>query len=516
MVSAGPDGVVMVEGEAAEVAEADCAAAIQKAEEWLGTIQKELDGLRAAVGVADVPDPAVPELPEVPASVREPLAKALEETGKHARHEACDAVRAAWLADIPEDRLDAHKAAFQKAKTHLTRERVLTGKARLDGRGPEDIRPIWCLAGFLPRAHGSAVFTRGETQSIVSCTLASTDEAQRVDGLGGLTDERFLLHYNFPPYSVGEIRPLRGPGRREIGHGTLARRGLQAVFPPVEDWPYTVRVESEITESNGSSSMATVCGGTLAMLDAGVPLKRPTAGIAMGLISDGQRTAVLSDILGDEDHLGDMDFKVIGTSEGVTALQLDNKIGGLTTETLTQALEQAKAGRLHILAAMAETLATPRKEGSPHAPRVHKTAILPQAIGALIGPRGANIQGITKRTGANVTVEDDGQVLVYATTRHAADEALAAVQRSAGIVHKGKCYRGTVTGVRDFGVFVKINELNEGLVPVEELDKDRVDPMKLAKEGDEMVVSVLGADPRGRLRLSRKAALGAGDAQIVF
>ncbi|HEB52076.1 MAG TPA: polyribonucleotide nucleotidyltransferase, partial [bacterium] len=391
-----------------------------------------------------------------------------------------------------------------------------TGR-RLDGRGKTDIRTIWSEVGLLPRAHGSALFTRGETQAIVTCTLGSPDDALRPGNLADDdTKKPFFLHYNFPPYSVGEIRPLRGPGRREIGHGSLARRGLQALVPDAAQYPFTIRIESEITESNGSSSMATVCGASMAMMHAGVPLARPVAGIAMGLISDGERHAVLSDILGDEDHLGDMDFKVVGTAEGITAIQLDNKLGGLPDEVLAQALEQARAGRAHILAEMAKTIAEPAQP-SRFVPRAFHLAIMPDAVGALIGPRGANIKAITAATGARVNVDDDGRVLIYATDQAGAARAREMVQRAAGILQVGRCYRGTVTGVKDFGAFVRINAVNEGLVPLEELDKQRVQrAADVAKEGEEMIVTVLGADDRGRLRLSRRQALGVDEAQIEF
>jgi polyribonucleotide nucleotidyltransferase len=416
---------------------------------------------------------------------------------------------------LPAEQQAAAKAAYGNALWSETRELSLAHGQRLDGRSTTQIRPIWSEVGLLPRAHGSALFTRGETQAIVTCTLGSPDDAQRLDTLGdeGRT-ERFLLHYNFPPYSVGELRPLRGPGRREIGHGSLARRGLLVALP--SDFPFTIRIESEITESNGSSSMATVCGGTMAMLHAGVPLTRPVAGIAMGLISDGTRHAVLSDILGDEDHLGDMDFKVVGTEHGITAIQLDNKLGGLPDQVLAQALEQARQGRLHILAEMAKTIAGPRKP-SRFVPQAMRVAIMPDAIGALIGARGANIKGIAESTGAKVSVDDNGEVLIYATEAHSAQKARTMVLRSAGVLQIGRCYRGTVTGVKDFGAFVKINAANEGLVPVEELDKMPVRHAgDIAREGEEMIVAVLGADDRGRLRLSRKQAIGVDDAQIEY
>jgi polyribonucleotide nucleotidyltransferase len=516
-VGAGPDGLVMLEGEAKEAGEADALAAIQQAIEWIAKFQKAFEELRRQGGKPKLPAPSAPGLPALPEATLAALRGALQVTSKQERRAAIAAAEASFVQSLPEDQHAAAATAIQLAVYQETRELALAHGRRLDGRGLADIRPIWCEVGTLPRAHGSALFTRGETQALVTCTLGSPDDALRMDGLASNgSEETFLLHYNFPSYSVGEIRPMRGPGRREIGHGSLARRGLRPLLPANLDFPYTIRIESEITESNGSSSMATVCGGTLAMLHAGVPMLRPVAGIAMGLVADGSRHAVLSDILGDEDHLGDMDFKVVGTEQGVTAIQLDNKVGGLGIEVLAQAFEQARQGRRFILGEMQKTLAGPA-EPSRFVPRAARTAIMPDAIGALIGARGANIKAITESTGAKVSVDDRGEVLVYATDQQSARRAMALVQRAAGVLVAGRCYRGTVTGVKDFGAFVKINAVNEGLVPVEELDHKPVrHPGDVAREGDEMVVCVLGADDRGRLRLSRKQALGASEDQIEF
>jgi polyribonucleotide nucleotidyltransferase len=516
-VGVGPDGLVMLEGEAKEATEADAVAAIATATEWIRRCHKAFDELRAAAGQPKWPVPATPQLPELPAATRDALRAALTTAQKAERRAAIAAAEAGWLAAVAPEQASACKQAYALAVWTETRELALGQGRRLDGRTTTQIRPIWSEVGLLPRAHGSALFTRGETQAIVTCTLGSPDDAQRIDGIGSDGEtERFLLHYNFPPYSVGEIRPLRGPGRREIGHGSLARRGLRCALPPQSGYPYTIRIESEITESNGSSSMATVCGGTMAMLHAGVPLARPVAGIAMGLISDGNRHAVLSDILGDEDHLGDMDFKVVGTALGITAIQLDNKLGGLPDHVLAQALEQARQGRAHILAEMSKTIAAPALP-SRFVPQAMALAIMPDAVGALIGARGANIKAITEASGARISVGDHGEVLIYATDQESATRARVLVQRTAGVLKVGRCYRGTVTGVKDFGAFVKINAVNEGLVPVEELDKQPVRHAgDVAREGDEMVVVVLGADDRGRLRLSRRQALGVDEAQIEF
>ncbi|MBL8727827.1 MAG: polyribonucleotide nucleotidyltransferase [Planctomycetes bacterium] len=515
-VGIGPDGLVMLEGEAHEVDEATAVAAVAQAAEWIRRCQKAFDELREAAGKPKLAVPGGPELPPLPDATASALRAALQITTKAERRAAVAAAETEWLAGVDAEQASAARLAFAAATWQETRELVLGGH-RLDGRGATQIRPIWSEVGLLPRAHGSALFTRGETQAIVTCTLGSPDDAQRVDGLAadGAT-ERFLLHYNFPPYSVGEIRPLRGPGRREIGHGSLARRGLRCVLPAAAEFPFTIRIESEITESNGSSSMATVCGGAMAMLHAGVPLARPVAGIAMGLVSDGTRHAVLSDILGDEDHLGDMDFKVVGTDRGITAIQLDNKLGGLPDEVLARALAQARDGRLHILGEMQKTIAAAAVP-SRFVPRALRITIMPDAVGALIGARGANIKGITEGTGARVSVGDSGEVLVYATDQTSAQRAAVMVQRSAGVLKVGRCYRGTVTGVKDFGAFVRINAVNEGLVPIEELDRAQVRHAgDIAREGEEMIVAVLGADDRGRLRLSRRQALGVDESQIEY
>ena len=516
-VGVGPDGLVMLEGEAKEVSEADAVAAIAMATEWIRRCHVAFTELREAAGQPKWPLPAAVVLQELPAATRSALQQALTVTPKAERRAAVAAAEAAWTSALPPEQQAAAKAAFASAVWTETRELSLAHGKRLDGRSMTQIRPIWGETGLLPRAHGSTLFTRGETQAIVTCTLGSPDDALRIDGIGSHGDTTpFFLHYNFPPYSVGEIRPLRGPGRREIGHGSLARRGLMPLLPEAATFPYTIRIESEITESNGSSSMATVCGGTMAMLHAGVPLQRPVAGIAMGLISDGSRHAVLSDILGDEDHLGDMDFKVVGTDQGITAIQLDNKLGGLRDSVLAQALAQARDGRKHILGEMRKIIAAPQKP-SRFVPQAMSLPIMPDAIGALIGARGANIKAITESTGARVSVDDHGQVLIYATDQLSAQRARTLVQRAAGVLRVGRCYRGTVTGVKDFGAFVKINAVNEGLVPIEELDRVPVRAAgDIAREGDEMIVAVLGADDRGRLRLSRKQALGVDEAQIEF
>jgi polyribonucleotide nucleotidyltransferase len=516
-VAVGPNGLVMLEGGAKECSEADAIAAIGQATEWIGRCHKAFDELAASIGRTKFEAPPEPELPDVPAAARESLKQALAIKIKAERRAAIAAAENGWLETLDDNARAAAKQAYGDAVWAEMRENVLATESRLDGRSKTEIRPIWSEVGLLPRAHGSSLFTRGETQAIATCTLGSPDDALRPGNLADDTNKHsFFLHYNFPPYSVGETRPLRGPGRREIGHGALARRGLAPLMPDSSKYPFTIRIESEITESNGSSSMATVCGGSLAMMHAGVPIIRPVAGIAMGLISDGKRHAVLSDILGDEDHLGDMDFKVVGTSNGITAIQLDNKLGGLPDAVLEQAFSQARDGRLHILAEMQKTLDEPAQP-SRFVPQAFHIAIMPDAVGALIGSRGANIKAITASTGARVSVDESGSVLIYANDQTSAAKAKTMVQRSAGVLHVGRCYRGTVTGVKDFGAFVKINAVNEGLVPTEELANEHIASAgDVAREGEEMIVTVLGADDRGRLRLSRRRALGVGESQIEF
>ena len=518
VVSGGPDGLVMVEGGAREVDEATCVLALEQAAEWIARIQKAIGELaqQAGGGAAKLDPPTPPALPPLPDATRANLQLALTETSKNARYEAVTACKRELLASAEPELATGLSAAFEAAKSEIVREAVLAEGRRLDGRGLEDVRPIWGEVGLLPRAHGSALFTRGETQAIVTCTLGTAEEALRFDSLAGSQTEPFLLHYNFPPYSVGETRPLRGPGRREIGHGMLARRGLLPVMPRFEDFPYTIRIESEITESNGSSSMATACGGCLAMMQCGVPIARPVAGIAMGLITDGVRTAVITDILGDEDHLGDMDFKVVGTELGVTALQLDNKVGGISAEQLAAALEQAKRGRLHVLAEMKKILAEPAKTLAPRAPRVIRTAIMPDSVAVLIGPRGQTIKGIGSATGATVNVDDDGVVRIYAAQEDVAKKALRMVGKVAGVVKRGGYYQGTVTKVESFGVFVRLNEVVEGLVGRDELFENHREPDRQFAQGDELFVRVIGCDSRGRLELSRRAAIGVDEALVEF
>jgi len=386
------------------------------------------------------------------------------------------------------------------------RDRILAGQPRIDGRDHRTVRPISVRTGVLPRTHGSALFTRGETQALVVTTLGTERDSQIIDALEGERREHFMLHYNFPPFCVGEVGRVGSPKRREIGHGRLAKRGLLAVMPSIVEFPYSVRVVSEITESNGSSSMASVCGASLALMDAGVPVKAPVAGVAMGLIKEGDRFAVLTDIMGDEDHLGDMDFKVAGTAQGINALQMDIKIDGITREIMETALAQAKDGRLHILAEMNKVLATPRAEMSEHAPRIIEIRIDPEKIRDVIGKGGATIRAITEETGATIDITDDGAVKIFSVDMKAGEEAKRRIELITADVEVGKVYQGRVARLMDFGAFVTILPGKDGLVHISQISEERVQKVsdKLS-EGDIIQVKVLEVDKQGRIRLSMKA-----------
>jgi polyribonucleotide nucleotidyltransferase len=394
---------------------------------------------------------------------------------------------------------------FGELEYRTMRDSVLDTKVRIDGRALDTVRPIAVKTGVLPRTHGSSLFTRGETQAIVTITLGTARDGQVIDAVAG-EYKSFLFHYNFPPFSVGECGRMMGPKRREIGHGRLAKRGVLAVMPSLEEFPYTIRVVSEITESNGSSSMASVCGSSLALMDAGVPVKAPVAGIAMGLVKEGERFVVLSDILGDEDHLGDMDFKVAGTAEGISALQMDIKIEGITEEIMKQALQQAKAGRLHILGEMAHGLTAPREELSDYAPRLLTIKIHPDKIREVIGKGGSTIQAITKETGTQIDIEDDGTIVIASVNAIAAQAAKARIEQITSDVEPGRIYEGKVAKIMDFGAFVTILPGKDGLVHVSQISSDRVEKVgDVLKEGDVVKVKVLEVDKQGRIRLSMKA-----------
>lgn len=402
----------------------------------------------------------------------------------------------------------AIKAIFERIETIVVRDQIVQEGRRPDDRGLKDIRPITCEVGILPRTHGSALFTRGETQAIVVTTLGTTMDEQRVDTLEEEYSKKFMLDYNFPPFCVGEVKPLRGPGRREIGHGALAERALEAVLPPLNTFPYTIRVVSDVTESNGSSSMATVCGGTLSMMDAGIPINAPVAGIAMGLVKEGNDVCILSDILGTEDHLGDMDFKVAGTSKGVTALQMDIKIAGITEKIMRDALTQAKEGRLYILDELAKVIDKPRGEISVYAPKVVHIKINPEKIGMVIGPGGKNIKKIQEETGAKIEIEDDGTVIISAVLAESSQKAKTWIERMTEEVQVGKIYKGKVLSLKEYGAFVEIIPGHDGLVHISELSDGYVEKVEdVVQVGQEIMIKVIGIDDQKRVKLSRKAAL---------
>ncbi len=448
------------------------------------------------------------------AAVGERLVQAFAVRDKLQRRDAISAIKNDVMAALkPEAEARGWVAAdmakeFSELEYRTLRDSVLSSKIRIDGRGLEDIRPISVRVGVLPRTHGSALFTRGETQALVVTTLGTARDSQMIDAPEGESKDPFLFHYNFPPFSVGEAGRFGAPKRREIGHGRLAKRGVMAVKPPMELFPYVLRVVSEITESNGSSSMASVCGSSLAMMDAGVPIKAPVAGIAMGLVKEGAQFVVLSDILGDEDHLGDMDFKVAGSAEGISALQMDIKIDGITEEIMRVALAQAKRGRLHILGEMAKVISAPRAELSDYAPRLLTMKIHPDKIREVIGKGGAVIRSITEETGTTIDITDDGTVVIASVNRSAAEEAKKRIEMIVSDVEPGRIYEGKVAKLMDFGAFVTILPGKDGLVHVSQISNERVEKVSdKLKEGDIVKVKVLEVDKQGRIRLSMKAVL---------
>lgn len=449
---------------------------------------------------------------QVEALVGTGMGDAYQHSDKVQRHEAINALKKMVIeklcAEDKPDALDAGEVtdAFYAMEKHYVRDRILSGHPRIDGRDLTTVRPLDMHTGVLPRTHGSALFTRGETQAIVVATLGTGRDAQIIDAIEGEHKDRFMLHYNFPPFCVGETSFMLGPKRREIGHGRLAKRALVAVLPKPEDFPYVLRLVSEVTESNGSSSMASVCGGSLAMMDAGVPIKAPVAGIAMGLIKDEDRFAVLSDILGDEDHLGDMDFKVAGAAEGVTALQMDIKIDGITKEIMQVALAQAKVGRQHILGEMNACINKPREEMSQYAPRLFTIKVHPDKIRDVIGKGGATIRAITEQTGTTIDIQDDGTVTIASVNKEAADDARQRIEQITADVEVGAIYEGTVTKIMNFGAFVTILPGKDGLVHISQISDERVENVSDAlTEGDKVKVQVLEVDKQGRIRLSMKS-----------
>jgi polyribonucleotide nucleotidyltransferase len=526
VMAASREAIVMVEGGAAEVSEAVMVDALLFGHEAVKPLLDAQDALRAAAGNKPKRSFEPPKSDEelrgkVKALTWEKVKEAYARNEKHDRYGRLSEIKKELLAALKEEAAgDAAKLAtlslrekeikgyYEDVKYEYMRKMIVDERRRIGGRGERDIRKITCEVGLLPRVHGSALFTRGETQAIVAATLGTSEDEQRVEMLTGMHFRKFMLHYNFPPFSVGEAKFLRGPGRREIGHGALAERALRQVLPPEDKFPYTVRVVSDITESNGSSSMASVCGGSLSLLDAGVPIKAPVAGIAMGLIKEGEKIAILSDILGDEDHLGDMDFKVCGTAAGITSIQMDIKIGGVTREILERALAQAAEGRKHILGEMAKALSAPRAEISAYAPRITTIKIRPERIKDIIGPGGKTIKDITARTGTSINIEDDGSVSIASPNNDKVEEAIKMIRALTQEAEVGRIYTGTVRKIAEFGAFVELFPGTDGLIHISELSDKRVKSVSdVLSEGEEVMVKVISVDRAGKIRLSRKEAL---------
>ncbi|MBA5866745.1 MAG: polyribonucleotide nucleotidyltransferase [Nitrospira sp. CR1.3] len=519
VVAGTADAVMMVEAGANELPEETMLAAIELAHAEIKKIVAKVNELRLLSGNKAKRTVATEQIApalegQVKALVAQGIRDAIMIPNKTARQERLDLILKEAIEKLksPDDpNRERHvKIVFHGLEYTEVRNMILEKGSRADGRGPADIRPITCEVGVLPRTHGSALFTRGETQSLAVITLGTTDDEQRIDALEGEYTRTFMLHYNFPPFSVGEARPLRSPGRREVGHGALAERALKPVIPGKDRFPYTLRIVSDILESNGSSSMATVCGGTLGMMDAGVPIKEPVAGIAMGLIKEGDRVMILSDILGLEDHLGDMDFKVCGTRQGVTALQMDIKIGGITPALMRQALEQAKVGRLHILNCMQKALEAPRTNMSAFAPRIFTMKVKQDKIREVIGPGGKTIRGIQADCGVKINIEDTGIVTIASVDEASLEKAKEMVSRIVEEVEVGKTYMGTVRKIMDFGAFVEVLPGTDGLVHISQLAHHRVKSVSdEVAEGDQILVKVLEVDRQGKIRLSRKETMPA-------
>ena len=520
------DAIMMVEAGANELSEDEVLEAILFGHETIKEIVALIEKIRADVGKPKVEVTLYQPDPEIDKEVREfataKMVAAIKTDEKLEREALIEQVKTETV-EYFQTKLGEEYAQWEKMIQEVldnivyeeVRKMIAVDKIRPDGRGLSEIRPITCEVGILPRAHGSGLFTRGQTQVLTVCTLGRVSEEQILDGLGEEESKRYIHHYNFPPYSVGEVRPSRSPGRREIGHGALAERALLPVIPSEEEFPYTIRLVSEVLESNGSSSQASVCGSTLSLMDAGVPIRKPVAGVAMGLLKDGDDFAILTDIQGMEDHYGDMDFKVAGTRDGITAIQMDIKIKGIGREILQQALAQAKEGRLFILDKMAEVIAEPRKELSPYAPRIITFEIDPDRIRDVIGPGGKVIRKIVEETGAEIDIEDDGRVFIAAVDVKAGAKAEEMIRRLTSDVEVGAIYMGKVTRLMNFGAFVEVLPGKEGLVHISQLAKERVAKVEdVVNVGDEIMVKVVEIDKQGRINLSRKAVL-IGDEQPV-
>ena len=516
IVSGSKDSIVMVEGGALELTEVEIIKALEVAHKGIQELLEAADELTAEMRQPKMEwtkvEPPADLVARVKALAEPRISEALNLPEKSERAQALGALKATIQEQLAEEFPDNVKdvaRVIEDIEYHTMREQVLSAGERVDGRDLDTVRPISCEVGWLPRTHGSALFTRGQTQALVSVTLGTTRDEQRIDSIDVAqeTTKSFMLHYNFPPFSTGEVKMIRGTSRREIGHGALAERAIQAILPPYEEFPYTLRIVSDILESNGSSSMATVCGGSLALMDAGVPVKSACAGVAMGLIKEGKRVAVLTDILGSEDHLGDMDFKVAGTREGVTSIQMDIKIEGLDFKVISEALDKAKKARLHILDIMQQTIPTPRSQLSKYAPRIITMQIRPDKIGDLIGPKGKTIRGIQEQTGAEINVDDTGLVTISAV----GEGGERARDMIAGLIQEpevGKIYEGVVKSTTAFGAFVEITPGVEGLLHISELQHGRTEKTEdVVKRGDHVRVKLLEVDERGRMKLSRKALI---------
>ncbi|MCW5211396.1 polyribonucleotide nucleotidyltransferase [Desulfobulbus sp. TB] len=519
VVAGTENAVVMVEGRTGELSEDIVLEAIFFAHQEIQPIIAMQKALQEEAG-KEKREVAPPEINEaLKVQVEEVAAAGMEEVvtiaGKIERGDRYDNLKEEVLAAIDEDLYESESEVFDLLgayKKNVMRDRIVNKGLRLDGRSFDQVRPIECEVGVLPKAHGSALFTRGETQAMVTSTLGSERDEMHVEGLNGDHYRRFMLHYNFPPFCVGEARFMRGPSRRDIGHGTLGRRGIEAVLPDAADFPYTMRIASEILESNGSSSMATVCGASLALMDAGVPIKAPVSGVAMGLIKEGDKVVVLTDILGDEDHLGDMDFKVVGTAQGISSLQMDIKIDGVDREIMSSALAQAKEGRLHILGKMEEALGIPREDVADHAPKYVTIKINQDKIRDIIGPGGKVIREMTAEFDSKIDVDDDGTIKIFSKSTESADALVAHIEGMTAMPEIDKVYNGLVKTIKDFGAFVEILPGTDGMVHISELANHRVNKVTdILEEGKRIKVKVIDIDGRGRIRLSRKAALEEGE-----
>ncbi len=514
-VAGSEDAIIMVEGSAKEVKEEEILEAVLFGHRSLKPVIDLQKQMKSTLGVTpreyELQKPEEPIYEKINALAQEKIREVFRITEKNKRREHLDEILKIAFQEIgAEDETSQKmvKIAFEEIYRKQIRKLILEKKERIDGRGLSEIRPISCEVGILPRTHGSALFTRGETQVLAVVTFGTSEDEQKINSLTGEIYKSFMLHYNFPPFCTGEVSPLRSPSRREIGHGALAERAVLPVLPSSEKFPYTIRIVSEVLESNGSSSMATVCGATLSLMDAGVPIKAPVAGIAMGLILEDGETAVLSDILGDEDHFGDMDFKVAGTAEGVTAIQMDIKVRGISKEIMSRVLDQAQEGRFHILNKMKETISEPRKDLSRHAPRIISLQVKQEKIRDIIGPGGKNIRAIIDQTGVKVDVDDSGLVKLASPNYEAIEKAIYMIKRLTQEVEVGALYTGKVVRILGFGAIVELFAGTDGLIHISQLAEGHVKEVTdVLKEGDEVMVKVIDIDPQGRIRLSRKAAL---------